>query len=440
MSSFIIKGGTPLHGSVRVGGAKNASYKLMIASLLADDESRLLNFSSIADVVLVADIIKYLGATVNHAGERALFINPDSLQKWQINPEHGAQGRFSTMFIPALLHRFGQAEVPAPGGDKIGSRPLDRHFDGLAALGAQIHEKNGMYYASTSGLKGTTYRFDKNTHTGTETLIMAAVKAKGRTILENAAEEPEIDDLIEFLNSMGAWIRRRPDRVIEIEGVGKLHGAIHKVMPDSNEAVSYACAALATKGDIIVENARSEDMKSFLDTLDLMNAGYEVGNYGIRFYYHRPFSAVSIETSIHPGFKTDWQPLMATVLTQSQGTSVIHETIMASRFQYVPALQKMGAKITYFQPEVNDPEAIYNFDVDETTLQNEHAIRIQGPTTLTGGNFAVVDLRHGATLVVAALAAQGTTTLTNISQIDRGYESLEDRLKSMGANIMRKES
>lgn len=438
MPKFIITGGTPLHGSVRVGGAKNASYKLMIASLLADNESRLLNFSHISDVELVAKIIEYLGGGIKRAGERALFIDPATLNSQTINQEHGEQGRFSTMFIPILLSRFGRAEVPAPGGDKIGKRPLDRHFEGLEALGAHIEFKDGMYVATApDGLKGTTYRFVKNTHTGTETLIMAAVKAKGRTILENAAEEPEIDDLIDFLSKMGAWVRRLPNRIIEIEGVEHLNGAIHKVMSDRNETISYACTAIATKGDIIIENARHQDLTAFLNKLDEIGAGYELGNYGVRFFYQGPLQATDITTAIHPGFMTDWQPLIATVLTQCHGTSLIHESIMPNRFQYVEALVTMGAQIEKFDPQVAVPETFYNFDLKDDRPENVHAIKITGPAHLKAGTFKVLDLRHGATLVAAALTATGTSVLTNIEQIDRGYEDLDGRLRSMGAKIER---
>jgi UDP-N-acetylglucosamine 1-carboxyvinyltransferase len=339
-----------------------------------------------------------------------------------------------------MLSRFGKAAVPAPGGDKIGHRPLDRHFEGLEALGAQIEFKDGMYIASApNGLKGTTYRFVKNTHTGTETLIMAAVKARGMTILENAAEEPEIDDLIEFLNKMGAWVRRRPNRIIEIEGVEHLNGAIHKVMCDRNETISYACTAIATKGDIIIENANHQDLTAFLTKLDEIGAGYEVGNYGVRFFYKGSLKATNIVTSIHPGFMTDWQPLLATVLTQCHGVSTIHESIMPNRFQYVDALVTMGAQIEKFNPEVAVPETFYNFDLKDDRPENVHAIKITGSTPLKAGTFKVLDLRHGATLVAAALAAEGTSVLTNIEQIDRGYEDLDGRLRSMGAKIERAE-
>ena len=438
MPSFHVTGGTPLHGSVRIGGAKNASYKLMIASLLANSESRLLNFSRISDVELVAKIIAYLGGKVNRAGERAIFIDPSTLTKHIIDKEHGEQGRFSTMFIPPLLARFGKAVVPAPGGDKIGKRPLDRHWDGLKALGAKVEYKDGMFHATCKQLVGTTYRFPKNTHTGTETLILAAVLAKGKTILENAALEPEIDDLIEFLNSMGAQVRRRAHRVIEIQGVEQMEGAIHKLIPDRNEAVSYACAAIATKGDVIIENARHEHLTAFLDKLDEIGAGYEVGSYGIRFFYKGPLQAADITTEIEPGFMTDWQPLWATLATQCNGTSSIHETIMANRFQYVDALQKMGAQIEAYEPEVSHPEKTYNFDLKNDDPHFKHAIKIHGPATLRAGTFAVKDLRHGATLIMAAMIADGTSIITGIEHVDRGYEALDERLRSMGADIKRK--
>ncbi len=438
MAYLHIKGGRPLSGSVRLGGAKNASYKLMIASLLAEGESRLLNFSRISDVEAVGQIIRNLGGKVRKAGERALFINPNSLARWVIDDQKkGNQGRFSTIFIPVLLHRFGQAVVPAPGGDKIGKRPLDRHFAGLQALGAQIKEKDGLYFVKTNGLKGTTYRFAKNTHTGTETLILAAVKAKGSTILENAALEPEIDDLISYLNRMGAKIKRLPNRVIKIEGVRKLKGTIHKILPDRNEAVSYACTALATKGDIVIENANPDHLKAFLAALDQAGAGYEIGSYGVRFFYKQPLKATQIETHIEPGFMTDWQPLWGTLMTQAEGESMIHETIMPDRFGYIEELKQMGAKIERFQPEIKDPDKVYNFNLKDDQPGAKHAIRIYGPTLLKPGKFQVKDLRHGASLVMAALVANGVSTIYNLKQIDRGYEDLAGRLKLLGAQIKR---
>lgn len=436
-STFIIRGGKPLYGSIRLGGAKNASFKLMIASLLAEGESRLLNFSHIADVQVTREMLEDLGASTREAGERTMFISSKGLNKDTIPQKYGSLSRASTMFFGPLLARFGHAVVPLPGGDAIGKRSIERHLDGLVALGATITNHGDTLEASApKGLHGATYRFEKNTHTGTETLIMAAVRAKGKTILENAALEPEIDDLIEYLNDMGAKIARKPGRIIEIEGVEKLHGAIHKIMPDRNEAVSYACAAIATKGDIIVENARKEHLKAFLDKLEEVGAGYEVGSYGIRFYYKGKLKATDLETKPHPGFMTDWQPLWAVLLTQAEGKSVIHETVSEKRFQYIPGLQSMGAQARLFNPEVKNPKRLYNFNY-EPNDEIFHAVEISGVTPLKAGEFEVPDLRAGATMVLAALVASGTTKLTNIGQIDRGYEQLDHRLRGLGAQIVR---
>jgi len=435
MSKYIITGQRSLQGSVRIGGAKNASYKIMIAALLGSSQSRILNFSRISDVELVAKIIAYLGAQVKKNGDRTYSIDPSSLNNYKIKPEDGAQGRFSTIFIPVLLAKFGRASVPTPGGDKIGKRPLDRHFDGLKALGAKIEIRHGIYEVTADQLVGTTYRFAKNTHTGTETMILAGTLAQGTTTLENAALEPEIDDLIKFLNQMGAKIQRLPNRVIKIEGVTKLGGTIHQLMPDRNEAVSYACAALATKGDVIIQNAQPHDLTAFLEKLSEAGGEYQVGEFGMRFFYTHPLKATQLTTQVAPGFMTDWQPLWATLMTQAEGISQIHETIMTNRFQYMDELNQMGADIKTFQPKVSHPEQVYNFDLEDDILANQHAIQITGATPLKAGHFKVKDLRHGATLVLAAMAATGTSIIDNVEMIDRGYEDLADRLNSMGAQI-----
>ncbi len=408
----------------------------MIAALLADSESRLLNFSHISDVNLVAKLINSLGAKAKEVGERAYLVDPRSLSEFKLDDKSGEASRASTMFIPPLLAKFGKAIVPFPGGDKIGARPLERHFEGLKALGCQIEVRHGQIEVTTKGLHGGNYRFEKNTHTGTETLIMAAVKAKGTTRLENCALETEIDDLIIFLNACGARVQRLPGRVIEIVGVDALHGAIHTIMPDQNQAVSYACAALATKGDVVVENARAKDLEAFLEKLSDIHAGFEVGEYGIRFYYKEPLVATDVTTLPHPGFKTDWQPLWVTMMTQAKGTSLVHETVQQSRFQYVEALKEMGANISLFNPEVGSAEDVYNFNLADTRPEDFHAAKINGPTPLRAGEFSVKDLRHGATLVIAGMIASGTTILHDPgNHIDRGYEKLSENLARMGADI-----
>lgn len=439
--TYKIHGGQKLFGSVRVGGAKNASFKLMIAALLAEDSSRLLNFSHISDVALVGSLINSLGGQAEMVGERCYAIDPKNLESFTIDSRHGEASRASTMFIPALLHKFGKAIVPQPGGDKIGKRPLERHFEGLEALGATIIQHQDHLEVTAAKLKGTTYTFTKNTHTGTETIIMAAVKAEGTTVLKNAAEETEVDDLIEFLNAMGGNIKRTNQREITIHGVPKLHGAIFKIMPDQNQVVSFACAALATKGDVIVENARASDLTAFLDKLNAAGAGIDIGPYGIRFFYQGAMQATDVTTAVHPGFKTDWQPLWVTLMTQAQGSSILHETVSQSRFAYTESLRTMGAQIELFNPEVSNPESVYNFNLQDKSGNEFHAARITGPTNLTGGEFTVKDLRHGATLMIAGLAAKGVTVLHDPDRhIDRGYEFLDTQFRAMGAQIERLES
>lgn len=437
MTKLIITGGNSLKGTVRLGGAKNSSFKLMIASLLAKGESRLLNFSKISDINVTKNIIEALGGSVRTCGERSLYVNASKITLSRIPEELGLASRASTMFIGPLLYRLKKAVVPLPGGDKIGKRPLDRHFKGLEQLGAKIWIKKNMIEVSAQNLKGAHIIFPKNTHTGTETLLMAAVFADGKTILENAASEPEVDDMINFLNKMGAKIKRVKPKTIIIQGVKAFNPVIYKVMPDRNEAVSYAIAAYISKGDIIVENARVEHLQAFLKKLNDINAKYEIGNYGIRFYYQNDMKATDIVTASHPGFMTDWQPLWSILATQCFGVSSIIESVHLNRFQYVKYLLKMDAKIEYFKPKIDNPDAFYNFNLKDDNSNFYHGIKITGPSELKAIKAKVVDLRAGATLVLAALIAKGKTILEDVEHIDRGYENLDSRLRDLGAKITR---
>lgn len=437
MAKFVIQGGKPLKGAVQVGGAKNASTKLMIASLLVSGESRFLNVSQISDVENTKKIIKSLGGETNGPGERTIFINPDGLKTATIAQSFGYKSRVSVMFAGPLLARFGKATLPFPGGDKIGRRPVERHLEGLKALGVKIKLTNNAIQLACQQLTGAKYRFAKNTHTGTETMIMAAVKAKGRTFLENAAQEPEINDLIVYLNKAGAKIKRLPGRKIRIDGVKNLNGVIHKIMPDRNEVVSYACAALATKGDIIVENARQDQLQAFLAKVKESGGWFEASGYGIRFWYEKPLKATGITTAPHPGFMTDWQPLWTTLMTQAKGKSEIIEAVYEYRLGFTKELVKMGAKIKLFNPRVKNPARFYNFNLKDDRPENFHAARVVGPTPLQGKDMVVTDIRAGATLTLAALIAKGRSTLTNIEHIDRGYEDLDGRLRELGAKIRR---
>lgn len=437
MSKFIIQGGAPLKGVVRLGGAKNASFKLMIASLLCSHENKLLNFSHIRDVELVKKIIQNLGVKIYSAGERTMFIKAETVKLSTVPETLGLASRASSLFLAPLLVRCGQAIVPFPGGDRIGQRPLDRHLEGLRALGAKVIVKDNFIIASCKQLIGTTYSFSKPSHTGTETMLMAAVLARGETILKNVALEPEVDDLIYFLNQMGAKITRLSRKVIRIIGVKQLSPVVYKVMPDRNEAVSYAIAALVTKGEVVVENARAQDLTAFLNKYKQANGAYEIADYGIRFFYNQPLKAVDVTTAPHPGFMSDWQPLWAVLATQCQGTSKIIETIFTHRFQFVTDLQSMGAKIAYFQPKISNPEKYYNFNLNNDLPENRHGIKITGKTQLKGKSVKITDIRAGATLALAGLAAQGETILDGVEHIDRGYEDFAGRLQKLGAKIKR---
>jgi UDP-N-acetylglucosamine 1-carboxyvinyltransferase len=436
MTSFKIIGGTPLIGSVRLGGAKNASFKLMIAAAMGDGESRLLNMSKIGDVDVTFKTLEAIGIKCSRPGDNTVYITGGELSTHVIPKFTGEKTRATTLFAGLLLNKTRKAFIPLPGGCSLGDRFIDRHLDGLAAMGAKIEcTVEGMEMTAPNGLIGATYRFPKKSHTGTEALIIAAVLAKGKTVLENAAQEPEIDDMITFFNSMGGNVKRVGE-TIEIVGVDKLHGATHVVMSDRNEAVSYACMAIATKGDIIVEGARPEFLTAFLKKMDEVGGKYEIASYGIRFYYDQPLVATDIITEPEPGFMTDWQPLWTTMMTSAKGASHVIELVHNNRLAFTKELNIMGANIELYDPIIDNPEDKYQFIWPER-IHNFHAAKITGPTALHGVDMTVPDLRGGATLVMAAIMATGTSTISNVELIDRGYERFDERLRSLSANIER---
>jgi len=437
MSKFLIDGGCPLKGKVSLLGAKNSSFKLLVAALLSSEESVISNVPQIGDVKVTTEIIKALGGKIKRINAHSFSISGKRIFSFKIPQFLGEKSRSSCMFVGPLLNRFGQAFLPCPGGDKIGRRPIERHLKGLKAMGVEIDYEDGFLKVKAKKLKGAFYCFPKNTHTGTETLIMAAVLAEGKTVLENAAQEPEVDDLVSFLNKMGAKIKRTKPRRVEIQGVRSLKGTRHKVMFDRNEAVTFACAALATKGEVFVKNAEEKNLTAFLRKLKEIGAGFEIKDSGIRFFYKAPLKVKSVTTKPYPGFMTDWQPLWTVLMTQAKGKSVVHETIFENRFGYVPYLQKMGAKIEFFNPQIKNLQKFYNFNLEDDRPDYFHAIRVTGPTKLKGAEIKIPDIRAGATLILAALTAKDRTVLSNIDHIDRGYENLDGRLRSLGAKIKR---
>ncbi len=439
MEKLIINGGNRLIGEVSIFGSKNVALKVLVAACLTNEEVVIQNVPLISDFLTMAEIIRELGGEVE-IKDHNVSIRMEKILKEKIDLDKAAEIRTSFMFLAPLLARMGKAVIPNPGGCRIGARPIDRIVDGLESMGAEIdyESEDGYFHAKApeGGLKGTNYHFVKNTHTGTETMILAAVMAKGKTVLTNAAREPEVDELIDFLSKMGAKVKRTEPRTIEIEGVEKLHGTTFRISPDRNEVVTFAVAAIITKGDIFIKEVSTKGLDEFLDELSVVGAGFEIKKDGIRFFHKEELYPTDIATYFYPGFMTDWQGPWAVLMTSAKGTSVIHETIYENRFSYVEELKKMGAHIELFNPKVENPEEFYNFNINDDN-NYFHAEKIIGPVELHNGIVNVSDLRAGATLVIAALAARGESVIFGLEHLDRGYEQFDTRLKSLGADIKR---
>lgn len=440
MDKFIITGGKPLRGEVKLGGAKNVALKLMVASLLTEEKLVINNVPEIRDVQLMIEVLVSLGVKISRSGSTITAQNGHTNQS-RVPLDIGARLRTSSMVIGPLLARYGTAMIPNPGGCRIGARPIDRHISALRNMGAIIDYRSddGYFYAAAPrGLKGISYEFSKNSHTGTETIILAAVLAKGKTIIKGAAEEVEIDELITFLNNMGAKVCRSSPKEIIIEGVTSLHGAEYMIMPDRNEEVTFAIAAAITGGDITVIGSQRQHLSAFLEVFTAAGGGYEaIDATKTRYFRQNKLTSVDVLTKPHPGFMTDWQAPWAVLMTQSTGTAIIHEAVFENRFGYVEELRKMGAQIEWTDPEVNRPETFYNFNWEDHQDGDHHAIRIHGPIKLHNAILTMNDLRAGATLVLAALAAEGQSVLHGALHIDRGYENIEERLRRLGAQIER---
>lgn len=445
MEKLIVIGGNKLKGTARVSGAKNVALKTLIAACLTDEEITIKNVPLISDFFTMIEIIKELGGDVRLTDHTAR-IQIKKIKNHKLSLDIAARIRTSFMFIVPLLLRSHHAVIPNPGGCRLGARPVDRLVAGLKKMGANItyNHEDGFFYtrvpfsgAKATKLHGTTYTFEKNTHMGTETLLLAAVCAEGKTILRNAAEEPEIDELIELLNNMGGDIKRTAKRVVEINGVKKLHGASYTIGPDRNEIVTFACAALITHGDIFVKGAKKEYIKDFVDKLKVAGGGIEEKKDGLRFYYKGPLIAVDIETRSYPGFMTDWQAPWGVLMTQAEGESLIHETVFENKLDYIKELQKMGATAKLYNPKIQNPEEVYNFNLSDDKSKYFHAVKIKGPTKLHNAIITMWDIRAGAAVLLAALSAKGASNIYDVEKLDRGYENFEKRMVQLGANIKR---
>lgn len=437
MDSYIIKGGYPLNGYVSICGSKNVALKVLIASLLTKEKVVVKNIPFISDLFVLVDVIKTLGVKVKISADHTISIDSSNLHDAQVSGKDFAKLRASFLLLVPLIFRLGKTKIPVSGGDNIGVRPIDRTLDGLKALGVSVDFSDGFYVGEAKNLHPAKYCFSKNTHTGTEAMIMASVLIDGETVLENSAEEPEVDDLIKLLNLMGAKIKRIKKRSVVIHGVKKLHGAEFKILPDRNEAVTFAIAGILTRGKIEISPVINSQLAVFYQALDKINAQYKYNKHSLFIDgTKRPLFGTNIETSPYPGFMTDWQAPWTLLSTQAEGESVVWEKIYENRFGYVSELIKMGADIKLFNPLVKNAEKVYNFNLTDGKTY-PHAAKIVGVTKLNSAKLIIPDLRAGATLVLASIAAEGTSNLLGVNHIDRGYEDFDNRLIKLGAKISR---
>lgn len=417
MEKLIVKGGNRLVGAVKTSGAKNAVLPIIAASILGTTPSHLDEVPMLEDVHTISEVLKCLGLAVECSPEKnVLDIDSTSITSYEAPYELVRTMRASFLVMGPLLARIGKARISMPGGCAIGARPIDIHLKGFEALGVKIEQGHGYIEASApEGLKGTSIYFDFPSVGATENIMMAASLAEGTTILENAAEEPEIVDLANYLNKMGAKIRGAGTDTIRIEGVDKLHGADYTIIPDRIEAGTYMIAAAMTGGDIVVENVLPEHQKPLIAKLREAGAVVEEDIDKVRVIGKNPLKAVSIKTLPYPGFPTDMQAQMMAMMVIAEGRSKVTETVFENRFMHVVELNRMGAQIS---------------------TEGRSAV-IDGPCKLTGCDVRATDLRAGAAMILAGLVAEGTTRIGDLHHIDRGYENIVAKLKNLGADIER---
>ncbi|MGB9662496.1 MAG: UDP-N-acetylglucosamine 1-carboxyvinyltransferase [Moorellaceae bacterium] len=412
MNAIVVRGGARLQGRVSISGAKNAALPIIAACLLPHGECRLEEVPQLTDVDTMCGVVGELGLRVERRGDTLTVFN-EGITGIQPSYEHVRRMRASFLVLGPLLARAGKVKVALPGGCAIGARPIDLHLKGLAALGAEIEVRNGWVKARARRLKGASIYLDFPSVGATENIIMAASLAEGTTVIENAAGEPEIVDLANFINAMGGKVTGAGTRVIRIEGVPELHGTTHAVIPDRIEAGTFMVAAAATGGDVLVENVIPTHLKAVMAKLTEAGAVLEEENGGIRVRAELPLKAVDIKTMPYPGFPTDMQAQFMALLTVARGSSVITETVFENRFMHVNELKRMGAQI----------------------FVEGHCAVIKGVEKLGGASVKATDLRAGAALVIAGLLAEGETEVSCVHHIHRGYENLVDKLRALGADI-----
>ena len=415
MDKFVITGGNRLTGEVTVSGAKNAAIAIIPATVLSDGICRIENIPNITDVNSITRILYDMGAKIRNINKSTLEIDASSVHTYIASEELARQMRGSYYLMGALLGRFHHAVVTMPGGCDFGVRPIDQHLKGFAALGAKYRIEGGMVDVYADKLVGNNIYLDVASVGATANIILAAAKAEGTTVIENAAKEPHIVDLANFLNSMGADIRGAGTDVIKIFGVQHLNGTSYSIIPDQIEAGTYMVAAAATSGDVMIHNIIPKHLESISAKLEEMGVNVEEFDDSVRVSRNGKLNKCNIKTMPHPGFPTDMQPQIAVLLSLAQGTSIINENVWDNRFRYVEELKRMGAQIS---------------------VDGKLAV-VEGVDHLDAAPVKATDLRAGAALVIAGLCADGVTQIENIQQIERGYENIEGKLRSLGADIRR---
>ncbi|MBU1348670.1 UDP-N-acetylglucosamine 1-carboxyvinyltransferase [Patescibacteria group bacterium] len=426
--AYAITGGVPLRGDIRISGAKNAATKEIVAALLSDEPVTLHNVPDIGDVHVTLEMLKGLGAAVTFS-DGTVTVDASGVSTPEVAEALSRKNRIPILLMGPLIHRFGEARIPALGGCTIGARPVDFHLAALKAMGAVITCDEQTYTASAKRLKGAVITLTYPSVGATENAMLAAVKAEGTTLIQNAAMEPEILDLAKLLQAMGAIINLDVNRTWVIEGVPILHGAVHRIIPDRIEAASFMVAAAITGGDVFVRDARQDDLLSFLNALRRVGVPFRIEEDGIRVSKSERIFPIALETDVHPGFMTDWQQPFVMLLTQAEGVSIVHETVFEDRFGYTEALTRMQANIQLHRECLGSKACRF------VNRDYRHSAVIVGPTLLKAADIRIPDLRAGFSYLIAALIADGTSRLTNVELIERGYEDIIGKLKKLGAQI-----
>ncbi|MFC0673339.1 UDP-N-acetylglucosamine 1-carboxyvinyltransferase [Brachybacterium hainanense] len=432
--TFHVRGGRPLDGEITVRGAKNLVSKAMVAALLGEEPSVLRSVPDIRDVAIVSELLRIHGVQVDRdVAAGTIRFDPSNVEKAHVVDidAHAGSSRIPILFCGPLLHRLGEAIIPDLGGCRIGDRPINYHLDVLRKFGAHVDKREmGIYITAPDGLRGTRIHLEYPSVGATEQVLLTAVRAEGVTELTNAAVEPEIEDLIAVLQKMGAIISLQTDRTITIEGVDRLGGFDHVAIPDRIEAASWACAALVTSGSVMVRGAQQKPMATFLNVFRKIGGGMEITEEGIRFFHPgTPLRSIAVETDVHPGLMTDWQQPLVVALTQAEGISIVHETVYENRLGFTGALNHMGAKIQVYRECLGGSSCRFG------RSNYNHSAVISGPKALHGADITVPDLRGGFSYLIAALGAEGVSTIRGIDLIDRGYESFRDKLSALGADF-----